>query len=248
MNIPPIRLFQQKIIQQDLSTPQEVVAYMGAIQAQDFPMSRWAIGLRLPKSNDAMIEKALNDGQLVRTHVLRPTWHIVSGQDVRWMLALSAKNIKTAMASYSKDLGIDASTYVKTNDLIVKALEGGKSLTRQEVMNEIEKCGVKTDSSRAVHFMMNAEVDAIVCSGIPKGKELTYTLLDEKVPKGIVLNHEEALSTLAKRFFTSHAPATLQDFYWWSGLSMPDARLGLESIKNELKEAIFDGRSGSVIF
>jgi hypothetical protein len=246
MNIPQIRLSQQKINQQDLSTPQEVVAYMGAIQAQDFPMSRWAIGLRLPKSNDEMIEKALNDGHLVRTHVLRPTWHIVSGQDARWMLALSVRCIKSAMNSYDKNLGIDAAMYVKTNDLIAKALEGGKNLTRQEVMNEIEKGGVKTNSSRAIHFMMNAEVDAIVCNGIPKGKELTYALLDEKVPKGLILSKEEALATLAKRYFTSHAPATIQDFQWWSGLSMTDARLGLASIKCVLKEIVIEG--GKLLF
>lgn len=243
MNLPAIRLSQQKIKRQDLSTPQEVVAYMGAMQAQDLEMSKWAVGLRLSNSTKTLIENALNDGSLVRTHILRPTWHIVSGQDVRWMMALTGKNIKTLAATYERKLGIDAALFVKANNLIIKALEGGKSLSRQELMQELEKGGIKTDSSRAVHFMMNAETDAIVCNGTPRGKEITYALLDEKVPKGLILNKEECLFTLAQRYFRSHSPATLQDFHWWSGLSMTDARAGLQSIQNELEQMEYEGKS-----
>lgn len=243
MNFTAARLKQQKINCQDLSTPQEVVAYMGAMQAQDLEMSKWAVGLRLSNSTKNLIENALNDGTLVRTHILRPTWHIVSGQDVRWMMALTGKNIKALAATHERKLGMDAALFVKANDLIVKALEGGKSLTRQELMQELEKGGIKTDSSRAVHFMMNAETDAIVCNGTPKGKEITYALLDEKVPKGLILNKEESLFTLAKIYFKSHSPATLQDFHWWSGLSMTDARAGLQSVKADLEEIIIDRKS-----
>jgi hypothetical protein len=244
MNIPSLRLATQNITTQDFTDPQSLVAYMGAIQAQDFPMSRWAIGLRLPGTSDASIENALNTGELVRTHILRPTWHIVAAQDVRWMMALTGKNIKAASASRDRDLGIDAALYVRVNDLIVKALEGNNHLTRAEVMQFLEQHGVKTDSSRAVHFMGNAETDALVCNGIPRGKEQTYALLDEKIPaKGLVLSREESLAELAKRYFTSHAPATLPDFHWWSGLSMPDARTGLESIKSALSSFDVEGKT-----
>lgn len=243
MNIPSVRLSQQKVLNTAFSNPQEAVGYMGAIQAQDFEMSKWAIGLRLSQSINSTIMDALDNGSLVRTHVLRPTWHIVSGQDVRWMLALTGKNIKSLSASYARDLGIDQTLYNRANDLIIKALEGEKNLTRKEIMSEIEKGGVKTDSSRAVLFMMNAETDAIVCNGVMKGKEQTYALLDEKVPKGLVLSREEALANLLKIYFSSHAPATIQDFQWWSGLSMTDARAGIQSIKNELDEAQIDGKT-----
>lgn len=243
MNLPAIRLTQQKITNQDLVTPQNIAGYMGAIQAQDLEMSKWAIGQRLPNSTKETIENALNDGSLVRTHILRPTWHIVSGQDIRWMMALTGKNIKTLSATYERKLGMDTALFVKANDLIIKALEGGKSLTRQEVMQELEKGGIKTDSSRAVHFMINAETDAIVCNGTPKGKEITYALLDEKVPKGLIMNKEESLFSLAKIYFKSHAPATLHDFHWWSGLSMTDARTGLQSVKADLEEIMIDGKA-----
>lgn len=243
MNFTATRLKQQKINYQDLSTPKEVVAYMGAMQAQDLEMSKWAIGQRLFNSTKETIENALNDGTLVRTHILRPTWHIVAGKDIRWMMALTGKNIKTLSATYERKLGMDAALFVKANDLIVKALEGGKSLTRQEVMQELEKGGIQTDSSRAVHFMINAETDAIVCNGTPKGKEITYALLDEKVPKGLIMNKEESLFSLAKIYFKSHAPATLHDFHWWSGLSMTDARAGLQSVKADLEEIIIDEKA-----
>lgn len=243
MNFTAARLKQQKINYQHLSTPQEVVAYMGAMQAQDLEMSKWAVGLRLSNSTKNLIENALNDGTLVRTHILRPTWHIVSGQDIRWMMALTGKNIKALAATYERKLGMDAALFVKSNDLIVKALEGGQSLTRQELMQELEKGGIKTDSSRAVHFMINAETDAIVCNGIPKGKEITYALLDEKVPKGLIMSKEESLLALATIYFKSHAPATLHDFHWWSGLSMTDVRAGLQSVKADLEEIMIDGKA-----
>jgi hypothetical protein len=206
-------------------------------------MSKWAVGLRLPGATDALIEAALDSGMLVRTHVLRPTWHLVSGQDVRWMLALTGKHIKATSASRDRDLGLNAALYTRANDLIVKALEGGKHLTREEVMRELESGGIHTNSSLAVHFMMNAETDALVCNGRMRGKEQTYTLLDEKVPKGPMLSREEALSTLALRYFTSHAPATLADFHWWSGLPMPDARVGLESAKKHLQSFTWEGKT-----
>lgn len=242
VHIPTLRLFNQKISNNHFETPQALITYLGAVQAQDYSMSKWAFGVRLPNSTDASIEAALDAGELVRTHVLRPTWHIVSGQDVRWMLALTSKYIKASAAIRDRDLGIDSALYTRTNDLIAKALEGGKHLTREEIMQELEKGGVETNSSRAVHFMMNAEQDGIVCNGIMKGKKQTYALLDEKVKPGLVLSREEALANLAGRYFSSHAPATLPDFQWWSGLPMSEARVGLESIKGQLSSFQVEGK------
>jgi hypothetical protein len=244
MNIPNARLANQHINASQFNDPQSLVAYMGAIQAQDFSMARWAIGLRIPGATDAAIEQALNTGQLVRTHILRPTWHIVAAQDVRWMMALTGKSIKAASASRDRELGIDTALYARTNDLICKALAGNNHLTRAEIMQFLEQNGVKTDPSRAVHFMAYAETDALICNGIPRGKEQTYALLDEKVPdKGLVLTREESLAELAKRYFTSHGPATLPDFQWWSGLSMTDARAGLASIRSELETVELGGKT-----
>jgi Winged helix DNA-binding domain len=233
-HIPSYRLHYQQISAPVHQSPSDLAGYMGAMQAQDYTMSKWAVGTRLPGLTDTEVVAALDTGALVRTHVLRPTWHIVAGRDVRWMLALTGPRIKASLAAYDRGLGIDAALYARANALIVKALEGGNHLTREEVMDAIKQGGVATDSSRAVHFMMNAEVEGLICNGIMRGNTQTYALLDEKVPPAPVLAREEALVELARRYFRSHAPATLADYQWWSGLSMPDARAGLEAIKSTL--------------
>lgn len=243
-DIPRLRLYQHQLLHNKHTTPQALVAYLGAVQAQDYPMSKWAIGLRIAGLHtDHSIEAALDAGELVRTHVLRPTWHIVAASDVRWMLALTAKQIKSASAARDRDLGIDQALYTRCNDLIARALEGGRELTREAVILELEKSGIETNPSRAVHFMMNAEVDGIVCNGKMQGKSISYALMDEKIAKGPLYPREEALALLARRYFNSHGPATLPDFHWWSGLSMPDARLGLESIKSELESFESEGKT-----
>jgi Winged helix DNA-binding domain len=242
-HIPFLRLKNHKITHNDLNTAQALVAYLGAVQAQDYPMSKWAIGLRVGGATDAQVEAALDTGALVRTHVLRPTWHIVSGHDVRWMLALTAKHIRAASAARDRDMGIDQALYTRCNDLIVKSLEGGKYLTREALMQELEKKGIETNSGRMIHFMMNAEVEGIVCNGKMQGNSQTYALMDEKVPKGPMYSREESISILALRYFTSHGPAMLQDFHWWSGLPMPDARMGMESIKKQLQSFESEGKT-----
>jgi hypothetical protein len=244
MNIPALRLANQNIRERHFNDTKKLVAHMGALQAQDFPMSRWAIGLRVPDVTDMDVEMSLRSGDLVRTHIMRPTWHIVAGQDVRWIMALTSKNIKAAFAPHNKAHNIDPSMYTRANDLIIKALESDNHLTRAEVVAFLEQNGLQSASSIDSLLMMNAEIEALICNGIPRGKEQTYALLDEKVPeKGPVYSREEALCELAKRYFTSHAPATLADFHWWSGLSMPDARMGLESIKSGLKRFDVEGKT-----
>ena len=233
LNIAHSRLLNQHIISPNLQTPKAVVAHLGAVQAQDYPMAKWAVGLRLPSANDALIENALNKGEVVRTHVLRPTWHFVAAEDVRWLLKLTAPHIHSAMNSYSKQMELDAAVFNKSNLIIEKTLTNNKHLTREELMIELGKAGINTQLNRASHIMMNAELEGIVCNGIMRGKQHTYALMDEKVPKGLIFTREEAIVELVKRYFNSHSPATLQDFQWWSGLPMGDVRKGIEAIKND---------------
>jgi hypothetical protein len=233
LNIAHSRLLNQRIIDTNLQSPKAVVAHLGAMQAQDYAMAKWAIGLRLPSSNDALIENALNNGEIVRTHVLRPTWHFVAAEDVRWLLKLTAPHIHLAMNSTNKQMELNAVVFNKSNLIIEKTLTNNKHLTREELMIELGKAGINTQLNRAAHIMMNAELEGIVCNGIMRGKQQTYALMDEKVPKGLVFTREEAIVELTKRYFNSHSPATLQDFQWWSGLPMSDVRKGIEAIKND---------------
>jgi hypothetical protein len=232
--IAGIRLFNQQITATKFTRPEEMVSWFGAMQAQDYSMAKWAIGLRLPGSTEQTIETAVEKGSILRTHILRPTWHFVAAEDLRWMLALTATRIRSASAGMFRQLGLDQNTFQKSNRVIAKALDGGKHLTRQELRLVLERAGLITGDMRMTCFVFNAELDGIVCSGARRGKLQTYALLDERAPKSSVLSREESIAELAFRYFTSHAPATLRDFVWWSGLSVADAKKGLEMNRSNL--------------
>lgn len=205
----------------------KLVSWMGAIQAQDYNMAKWGIGIRIPEVTDQTIEDALNRGDILRLHILRPTWHFVSKDDIYWMLSLSLPRVKTAMRSYDKDLGLTESLIARTNSIIEKALQGN-SLTRQELKEVINRAGIDADNRTINHIMMHAELDGVVCNGEMKGKKQTYALLQEKVKKTTdQFDKDECLYKLAFKYFRSHGPATLQDFVWWSGLTTAEARQGI---------------------
>jgi hypothetical protein len=207
---------------------------MGAIQAQDYTMAKYAIGVRLKSATDKIVEEAITKGEIIRTHVLRPTWHFVAAEDARWMLQLTAKNLNRALSSNNKRLELDERTFTKANSIIEKLLRDGKHLTRKEIMQALEKKGIKTDDLRAGHIMFRAETNLVVCNGIRRDKQFTYALFEERVPPSKRLANEEAFTRLAQRYFSSHGPATVKDFSWWSGLSVKDATTGLELIKSKL--------------
>jgi Winged helix DNA-binding domain len=238
-DISRTRLFNQQIAGTKFKSPQDMVSWMGAIQAQDYQMVKWALGVRLPRITDKEIETALDKGQIIRTHLLRPTWHLVSAEDIYWMLELTAPHIKSSLNSSANLMGLTAGVITKCNNIIEKALRDGNHLTRDEIMALLNKAKISTESFRSIHIMYHAELSGLVCNGIRKGKNNTYALLAERVPKKKTIPREEALAKLAKRYFSSHCPATIKDFIWWSGLPVKDARNALEMIKsNFISETI----------
>ncbi|OAV74720.1 hypothetical protein Barb7_01741 [Bacteroidales bacterium Barb7] len=240
----PIRLINHRLSgATKRQTPGDIVAQMGAMQAQDYTMAKWGVGIRLPGSTNREVEDAFNRGDILRTHVLRPTWHFVSPANIRWMLSLSARRIQSSARSRDRELEITEELYSKTNRLLQKALEGNKHLTREALERELEQAGIKGGSSRMVHFMMRAETEGIVCSGALQGKSHTYALLEERVPQAAPLHKEEALAKLVRLYFTSHGPAALPDFVWWSGLSQTEARIGLEAVSSDLVTERINGQT-----
>jgi len=242
-NISNARLITQQIAATRFTTPKEMVGWMGAMQAQDYNMAKWAIGLRLPGTTDAIIEDAFNKGEILRTHVLRPTWHFVSADDIYWMLELTAPHMNRAMKGRHKALGLDEKIFAKSNSIIQKALERGKHLTRVEIMNELNKNKIETHDQKSIHLMYHAELNGLVCSGIMRGKEHTYALLEKRVKKAKSITREEALAKLAERYFTSHGPATLEDFTWWSGLNITESRKALEMVEKNFVTETFKSRT-----
>jgi hypothetical protein len=242
-DIAKARLFNQQIAATEFTKPEEIVAWFGAMQAQDYPMAKWAIGLRLPGGTEEKVARAIADGKILRTHLMRPTWHFIAAEDIRWLIQLSAPQLRSTSKATFRSFGLDAEICNRANDLIAKMLEGGKHLTRAEIMAELKNSGIDSDNYRASYLMFNAEIDGVVCNGKTRGKEQTYALLDERVPQAVELSRDEAIAELTRRYFTSHAPATLRDFIWWSGLPTADARKGLEMNKAELRSEEIEGQT-----
>ncbi len=233
--IANLRLVNQQIARTKFTSPRELVAWMGAMQAQDALMVKWAVGVRLPNATEKDVEAALDRGEILRTHVLRPTWHIVSADDLRWMLSLTAPRIQAVMKSRHSELGLDAGTLSKSRKVIEKTLRGGSHATRETLIRALEQAGIATDENRASHLFAAAELEGLICSGKTQQGKQTFALLEEWVPPSPPIERDEALARLAKRYFTSHGPATVEDFTWWSGLTVSDARRALESVKAELQ-------------
>ena len=237
------RVAQQRLGGAVCSTPAEVVGYMGAVQAQEYGEALWSLALRMEHATARSIQHDIDAGTMLRTHVMRPTWHFVLPADIRWMLELTAPRVNAFNGTYYRQLGLDDALFARSNEAIVRALEGGHYLTRPELAAALHEVGIEATSVRLAHIVMRAELDAVICSGPRRGKQLTYALLDERVPPTAPLSRDETLAALTVRYFTSHGPATLRDFAWWSGLTQADARRGLALAGDALVEQTSDGQS-----
>lgn len=238
------RLHNQRLSSPGFRKPADVVRWLGAVQAQDFHAAKWALALRMRGATDAIIEEAYNKGLIIRTHLMRPTWHFATPEDIRWLLELTAPRINMAAGSNYRKLELDDTTFKRSNKALTKALKGEKHLTRAVLKRILNESGiVANDTVRLAHILLRAELDCVVCSGPRLGNQFTYALFDERVPATKALKREEALAKLTQRYFTSHGPATLQDFIWWSGLTAADARHGLASIDRHLRQEMLDQKT-----
>lgn len=211
------------------------------MQAQDYAGAKWALAQRVRGATDADIEREIAEGHILRTHVLRPTWHFAAPEDIRWMLALTAPRVIGATAYNARFHELDAALFRRSNDALARALSGGKHLTRAELAKALGDAGVRAASGqRLAHLMMRAELDAVVCSGGRRGKQFTYALLDERVPPTAPIERDEALLALTRRYFATRGPASARDFAWWSGLTMADAKRGLQMAGPELEKMSLD--------
>lgn len=237
------RLYNQHLEGTKLQTPGEVVAWLGAVQGQEYALAKWALGLRMENATDAVIEQAFNDGAFLRTHVMRPTWHFVTPADIRWILELTAPRVHAVNGHMYRRLELDAALFARSNDAIARALEGGKHLTRAELAAVLMNIGIDTSSGMRLGYIVHqAELEGIVCSGPRKGKQHTYALIAERAPQARKLARDEALAELTLRFFTSHGPAMVKDFAWWSGLTVADVKAGLAMLGDQVAHETIDGQ------
>ena len=210
---------------------------MGAVQAQEYGPARWGLGLRSRASiTDAAVHRAVDQGRILRTHILRPTWHFVTPADIRWMLALTAPRVQRIMASYDRQIGLDSTVMTRAAGILEQILGNGACLTRQELGPHLQRAGLPVGNRELAHIAMYAELEGLICSGPRRGKQPTYALLTDRAPAAKGLQRDEALAELVKRYFRSHGPATVRDFVWWSGLTSADAKRGLQMIRARGRE------------
>jgi len=236
VDIARARLRAQRLEPPVISAPSDLVRWMGAMQAQDLPLSRWSIGQRTACDATA-VDAALASGSIVRTHVLRPTWHFAAREDIGWMLALTGERIRAKLRSYNRANSVDAEMIKKSSHAIEAAIRKSGHLTRARVADVLKRRGIRIDSAWLVgYLLMHAELSGIICSGAAQGADQTYALLEERAPHAATLAGDEAFAELATRYFQSHSPATVQDFRWWSGLGAAEAAKAVQLIGGALDE------------
>jgi hypothetical protein len=243
------RLAGQMLLGAGAAIATDVVRALGAVQAQEYGPTKWSVAMRTRGSAegttgilDRDVEQEVNDGRILRTHILRPTWHFVAVDDIRWMLALSAPRVHQANAFPYRRLEMDAAVFRKSHKVLTKALDGGKQLTRDELGVLLDRAGVDIRPNRLANLLMQAELDGVIVSGARRGKLHTYMLFDERVPPFPAIDRDEALERLALRYFPTRGPASAHDFAWWSGLTLKDVRRAIDIASDELERVSIDDR------
>jgi hypothetical protein len=236
LNVLAARLHHQWLAATTARRPADVVERLCAMQSQDFIGAKWAIGLRARGLDDLAVEAAFDRGEILRTHLMRPTWHFVTPADIRWMLALTAPRVHQASKFYYKQHGLDAKTMSRVHRILASELEGGRFRTRTELAAALARRGIEARGPRLGLITIHAELEQVMCSGPVRGKQLTYSHFDERVPRAKARTPRDPGAELATRYFASHGPATLRDYVWWSGLTVGQARKGIAHAGLEPRE------------
>jgi Winged helix DNA-binding domain len=222
----------------------EVIRRLGAVQAQDYGPAKWSLGQRTVGVSDSLLDEALSAGAILRTHVLRPTWHFVLPEDLLWLQELTAARVHALNRYYYRRQGLDEAFQNRCFSLIAAALKGENYLTKGEIKLLLEQAGIESAGLRLGYIMIHAELERLVCSGPLRGKQQTYALVEERVADTATdRTQDESLAELTWRYFSSHGPATVKDFRWWSSLTTPDISRGLDFVGDRLMSEVFDGET-----
>jgi hypothetical protein len=237
------RLSSQQIAQTRFNQPGDLTSWLVAIQGQDYAGAKWSLGLRLPGSTDADIERAIADRVIARTWALRGTLHFLAANDVRWMVTLLSARLIAGSARRNRELELDEQTLTRASKLLAQAVEGGTLRTRAELFSILEENGISTSGQRGIHMLYRASLEGLLCQGVMQGKNSTFFALEELPARNKSLSRDKALAELAARYFASRGPATLQDFVWWSGLPATEAKGALEAVHSKLEKETIEGQT-----
>lgn len=237
------RLFGQRLAGTPFEAPEDVVRCLACVQSQDSVGARWSVGQRVANCADADVAAAFDEGRILRTHVLRPTWHYVTPDDILWILQVTAPRVHTLSAYMYRQTELDDALFARSHRLFTAALQGRNQLTRGELAAVLAEGGIIAEKMRLAYIIMQAELDGLICSGAVRGKQHTYALLAERAPQARRLDDDEALAAITLRYFTGHGPATARDFAWWSSLSLTTIKRGLEMAQLDLLRQEIDGQT-----
>lgn len=243
MNPISARLLSQQLICPQFTSPHDVVEWMGAMQAQDYRMMRWAVNMRTVKPSAKAFEKDFNEGRIVRTHLFRTTWQLVAGEDLRWMLELCRKPALRGLRSWMNTNGvfIPEAEQAAVQQVFHDVLSTSRTALKSDFATALEDRGMAMPDQRLSYHIRLAEYAGMLCSGDLQPLKKSYALVDAKLPAAGTLSREESLAILARKYYRSHGPATIEDFAWWSGLGLNDCRLGVSLLGDELVQERWKG-------
>jgi len=241
--IAALRLAGQRIAGSRARSVGEVVAALGAMQSQDYAGALWTMGLRVPGMTETAVERAVAERHVIRTWPMRGTLHFVAAADVRWMLALLTPRVIAGTKLRCTQLELDDAIFARCRKVFERALAGNRQMSREALLELLEREKISTVGGRGYHIFFRIAQEGMICFGAREGKQLTFALLDEWSPavRSRDPDRDAALVELAARYFTSHGPANVQDFVWWSGLKTSDARAGLEGAAPALIKETING-------
>jgi hypothetical protein len=225
------------------ASPTAVVSGLLGVQAENHPQASWAVATRTRGVTEKDFQRLFDTGEILRTHVLRPTWHFVLPADIRWLVELTGPRNRTLLRQVQRSSGIDDAMLARSAEVIVDALSGGAHLTRDELSARLRDAGIATDDGRLGVHVYHAETSALICSGAMKGTDHTYALLEERAPTATRFDRDEAVTELVRRYFAGHGPATERDLSYWASMTLTDIRAGLAAAGDQLDHVEHNGRT-----
>ena len=244
MNPIAIRLLNQQLAAPQFSDPAQVVSHMGAIQAQEYRMMRWAVAMRTRKPSARAFKAAFDDGRIIRLHLMRGTWQLVSADDYWWMLDLCAPKAIAVTRGWmsSNRISIPEKEQMDIRDILAQTAADKGSVTKEDFVQALDEREIRMDAHRLSYHIRMAELTGTLCSGDLLTMKATYALTADKVGPRNAIDRDEALMRFARNYFRSRQPATLEDFVWWSGLSIGDCRRAIALLGNTIHAVKWKGR------
>lgn len=242
------RAHSQRLWGERFTTPMEAFAHLGAVQSQEYQPSKLTPAMRTVPDGEGLafagptaVDALYDQGAVIRTHVLRTTWHTVPTEDLRMLLAATADRVQQVARTQYRSLGLDPADLLRGDEALAAATAGGHHLVREEASEALAAAGIADPTGqRLIHLLFHAELESAICSGTPKGGKQTYANFEERVPAGPIAQ-DEAIRQLAQRFFVSRGPATVKDFTRWGSLKVADAKAALGDL--DLESFSADGRT-----